>query len=88
IDEKNKAEFVEGARCFMPEVKDSDLVPDTSGIRPKLKYLKGDAADFIIRHEAERGLPGFISLIGMESPGLTSSLAVAEQVDGLLKDLL
>jgi len=56
-----------------------------SGIRPKL-YREGESfRDFVIRDEGDRGLPGFIDLIGIESPGLTSCLTIAEQVEGLLR---
>ena len=61
-----------------------DLTPDMSGIRPKL-YRRGEPfRDFVIREESDKGLPGLINLIGMESPGLTSCLAIAEMVEGLL----
>ena len=55
-----------------------------AGIRPKL-YRDGESfRDFVIREEADRGLPGFVDLIGIESPGLTSCLTIAELVEGLL----
>jgi L-2-hydroxyglutarate oxidase LhgO len=55
-----------------------------AGIRPKL-YGPGEPfRDFIIREESDKGLPGFIDLVGIESPGLTSCLAIAEMAAGLL----
>lgn len=55
-----------------------------SGIRPKL-YRRGEPfRDFVIRNEGDRGLAGLIDLIGMESPGLTSCLTIAEKVESLL----
>ncbi len=59
-------------------------MPDTCGIRPKLQSNNGLAQDFIIVHEKERGLEGFVNLIGMESPGLTASPAIARYVEKLL----
>ena len=56
-----------------------------SGIRPKLQRKGEPAKDFVIVHEKERGMEGFINLIGIESPGLTSCLAIARHVEELLK---
>ena len=57
-----------------------DLSPDTSGIRPKLQEGGKESEDFIISDEKEKGFPQFIDLIGIESPGLTASLAIARYV--------
>jgi L-2-hydroxyglutarate oxidase LhgO len=55
-----------------------------AGIRPKL-YRKGEPfRDFIIQEESDRGLSGLVNLVGIESPGLTSCLTIAERVDQLL----
>jgi 2-hydroxyglutarate dehydrogenase len=51
--------------------------------RPKLAPKGSPFQDFVIRHED--GFPGFVNLLGIESPGLTSALAIAEEVDSLLK---
>jgi L-2-hydroxyglutarate oxidase LhgO len=56
------------------------LTPDYAGIRPKLTGPGEPAADFRIDGPAEHGLPGLIHLFGIESPGLTSSLSLAEEV--------
>jgi L-2-hydroxyglutarate oxidase LhgO len=58
-----------------------------AGIRPKLQEPGGDIKDFMIRDESDRGLPGFINLIGIESPGLTASPAIAKYVGGLIEGL-
>ena len=63
-----------------PGLPDGALVPDYSGIRPKLSGPGEKAADFIIDGPAEHGLPGLVHLFGIESPGLTSSLSIAEDV--------
>ena len=84
VDPDHAPEFLQKARRFLPFLEEGDLTPDMSGIRPKL-YRRGEPfRDWVIREESERGLPGFVNLIGMESPGLTSCLTIAEMVDGLL----
>jgi L-2-hydroxyglutarate oxidase LhgO len=72
--------FAESVRRILPFVKDEDLTPDMSGIRPKLQSPGGPARDFVITNETERGLDGLINLIGIESPGLTASPAIARYV--------
>ena len=60
------------------------LVPAYTGVRPKLAGPGEPAADFAIHSEKEHGLPGLVSLFGIDSPGLTSSLAIGEYVKLLL----
>jgi L-2-hydroxyglutarate oxidase LhgO len=55
-----------------------------AGIRPKLSGPGGPFRDFIIREESDRGLPGLINLIGIESPGLTCCLSIARLVSALM----
>lgn len=62
-----------------------DVVPDTSGIRPKLTGPEGGFRDFVVAEEGSKGLPGWVNLIGIESPGLTASLAIAERVEELIE---
>ena len=82
VDERKKAVFYKSACKIITGLEESRFTPDMAGIRPK---LKGEGVmDFIIRHETANGLPNFINLIGMESPGLTASLAVARHVRSLL----
>lgn len=84
VDPGHQREFFEKARRFLPFLQQDDLSPDMSGIRPKL-YRRGEPfRDFAIREESDRGLPGLVDLIGMESPGLTSCLTIAEKVESLL----
>lgn len=76
-----KAElFYESVKTFLPFVKLEDIALDTSGVRPKLQGKGEGFRDFIIRHEDASGFPGFINLIGIESPGLTASLSIAKMV--------
>ncbi len=77
VDGSRKKVFCESAKKFLPFIEEDDISVDTAGIRPKLRDYGGDFRDFTINDETERGLPGFINLIGIESPGLTASLAIA-----------
>lgn len=80
-----RASFYESARKFLSFVELGDLSPDMSGIRPKLQGHNEPFRDFIIRDEASNGLPAFINLIGIESPGFTASLAIAKIVRDIVK---
>ena len=62
----------------------SDLTPYDCGIRPKLQARGEKFRDFVIKNEKEKGLANFINLIGIESPGLTSSLAIAEYIETII----
>ncbi|MHB9154966.1 MAG: NAD(P)/FAD-dependent oxidoreductase [Endomicrobiales bacterium] len=84
VDEKRRDEFWRDVRRYLPGISPEDLSPDTSGIRPKLQGPGDGFRDFVIRREADRGLAALVNLIGIESPGLTSCLAIAEYVEGLL----
>jgi len=87
VDESRKKDFFMSAKKLMPFLEEEDLHADTSGIRPKLDGHGSDFRDFIIKEESANGLPGFIDLIGIESPGLTASLAIAEDVGRLIRNL-
>ena len=80
VDESRKNEFCVSVKKFMPFIEEGDIFTDTAGIRPKLRDYGSDPRDFIIKEESANGYPGFINLIGIESPGLTASLAIAEHV--------
>ena len=84
VTETKRAAFADAARRLVPEIRDEELSPDIAGIRPKLHGPGGVTRDFVIREESDRGLPGLVSLIGIESPGLTASLAIAEHVEELI----
>lgn len=84
VAESKRKAFGEAIRRIVPAITDEDIEPDMSGIRPKLQK-KGEAVrDFVITDEKERGLEGFVNLIGIESPGLTASPAIARYVESLL----
>jgi L-2-hydroxyglutarate oxidase LhgO len=76
--------FAERAARYLPALRADDLRPDQSGIRPRRVLPGGAVPDFVIAEESARGLPGWINLIGMESPGLTCCLAIAREVKALM----
>lgn len=80
VDSQKKNDFYEAAKIYLPFLKEEQLMPDTSGVRPKLQGPEDGFRDFIIREESDRGFPGFINLIGIESPGLTACLAIGKYV--------
>ncbi len=85
VDPGHAREFYDGVKDYLPFLSRDDLQPDTAGIRPKLQAPGDPARDFVIRHEADKGLPGFINLIGIESPGLTSCLAIGNMVADMIE---
>jgi L-2-hydroxyglutarate oxidase LhgO len=85
IVDPNRANSFYGAiRSYWPELPDHCLVPDYAGIRPKLGSAEKPAVDFLILDEASHGIKGLVHCLGVESPGLTSSLALAQHVVKLL----
>lgn len=86
--ESEKEPFWRDVVKYFPTVKLEDLHPEMSGIRAKLQGPGDPVRDFVIRHEEDKGLPGFINLVGIESPGLTSSPAIAEMVESMVKEYL
>ena len=84
VDPQRADAFYAEVRRYWPDLPDGALQPAYSGVRPKL-YGPGEAApDFRIDGPAQHGLPGLVNLLGIESPGLTSALAIGEQVVALL----
>lgn len=72
--------FYAEVRKYWPELPDGGLVPAYAGIRPKISGPTHTTKDFLIQGESDHGYPGLINLFGIESPGLTASLAIAEHV--------
>lgn len=87
VDETQKEAFYEFAKRFLPLLELEDLEPEFAGIRPKLQAPGEVFRDFIIAHEEKLGFPGLINLIGIETPGLTASPAIARYVAGMVKEL-
>ncbi|MCX5698497.1 MAG: NAD(P)/FAD-dependent oxidoreductase [Candidatus Omnitrophica bacterium] len=84
VDPLRRLNFYDSASKFIPFIFEDDLSVDTAGIRPKLQEPEGDFRDFVISDETDKGFPGFINLIGIESPGLTASLAISRYVKGMV----
>jgi L-2-hydroxyglutarate oxidase LhgO len=80
VDPARSESFYASIRRYWPGLPDGALVPDYSGIRPKLTGPGEKPADFVIEGPEEHGLPRMVSLFGIESPGLTSSLSLALEV--------
>lgn len=72
--------FYSRIRKYWPGIQENALQPAYSGIRPKIAPLGAPDADFVLQGERAHGIPGLVNLYGIESPGLTASLAIAEQV--------
>lgn len=87
IDPRKAALFYESVKRFLPSIKCEDIVPDTSGTRPRLQGPGEGFRDFIISHEEKYSMPGFFNLIGIESPGLTASLSIAKMAASLVGEL-
>ena len=86
VDPRRAESFYARIRTYWPDLPDGSLVPDYAGIRPKLSGPGEPAADFMIAGPAEHGMPRLVNLFGIESPGLTSSLSIAEDVVNYLAD--
>lgn len=76
--------FYDAVRRYWPELKDGSLTPTYTGVRPKLFPQGGAFTDFTIEGPETHGLPGLVNLFGIESPGLTSSLAIADALGSRL----
>jgi L-2-hydroxyglutarate oxidase LhgO len=85
VDPRRADSFYASVRTYFPTLPDNSLVPDYCGIRPKLTGKGEPAADFLIDGPADHGLPQLVHLFGIESPGLTSALSIAEEVVGQLR---
>ncbi len=80
VDESRIGLFYAEIRKYWPDLKDGALRPGYSGIRPKIQGPGEPAVDFMIQTPEATGVNGFIALYGIESPGLTSSLAIGDAV--------
>lgn len=81
---RGDAFYVE-VRRYWPGLKDGALQPAYAGVRPKINAAGEPAADFVISGPETHGLAGLVNLFGIESPGLTASLAIAEEVLGMVR---
>lgn len=80
FDESTRERFLAAIREYFPDLDSGKLVPAYTGIRPKLCGPGAAPADFVIQGEEVHGVPGLVHLFGIDSPGLTASLAIGEHV--------
>lgn len=80
VDAARAAPFYAAVRRYWPDLSDGALLPGYAGIRPKLSRPGEPTVDFVIQGPADHGVPGLINLFGIDSPGLTSCLAIADHV--------
>lgn len=88
VDAAKCESFYQGAAKIISRLDKSSFMPDMAGIRPKLHGHGEKTKDFIIKEEGKLGLTGLINLIGIESPGLTASPAIAKMVAGMVSGLM
>jgi L-2-hydroxyglutarate oxidase LhgO len=86
VSADKREHFFQSAKKIFKDIKYDELSPDMAGIRPKIQGPNdNDVKDFYIKDEAENGFNKFINLLGIESPGLTASLAIGEYVFNLIE---
>jgi L-2-hydroxyglutarate oxidase LhgO len=84
VDPARGDAFYAEVRKYWPDLRDGALAPGYAGIRPKIHGASAPAADFLIQGPRDHGVPGLVNLFGIESPGLTSALAIADHVRHLV----
>jgi L-2-hydroxyglutarate oxidase LhgO len=84
VDPRRADSFYAAIRDYWPGLRDGQLAPGYSGIRPKLVGPNAPAADFVISGPRDHGVSGLVNLFGIESPGMTAALAIGELVRALL----
>ena len=84
VDPRRANQFYEAIRKFFPDLPNDSLSPAYAGIRPKVQKPGQPIQDFVFQDEKTHEIPGLVNLFGIESPGLTSCLAIGDRVAGLL----
>jgi L-2-hydroxyglutarate oxidase LhgO len=84
VDAGKARAFCDAVRRFVPSLREEWLAAEFAGVRPRLAAPGEGFRDFVVAEESAQGLPGFVNLIGIESPGLTAAPAIAERVVELL----
>jgi L-2-hydroxyglutarate oxidase LhgO len=87
VDPARALSFYAAIRDYWPDLADGELVPDFAGIRPKISGPGDPARDFVVSGPADHGMGGLVNLFGMESPGLTSCLALAERIAAMVEEV-
>ncbi len=86
VDPSRGLSFYEAIRSYWPDLADGDLTPGYAGIRPKITGPGEPPQDFVISGAADHGIDGLVNLFGIESPGLTASLAIAERITAVISE--
>lgn len=86
VDGHRSALFEDSIRKWLPDLQPGSLEPDYSGVRPKVVPPGTLPADFVVSGPKDHGINGFVALYGIESPGLTASLALADMVEERLRE--
>jgi L-2-hydroxyglutarate oxidase LhgO len=84
VDPKRGDSFYAAIRRYWPALKDGELQPGYAGVRPKIQGTGEAARDFVVSGPRDHGIPGLVNLFGIESPGLTSSMAIGDYVAEML----
>jgi L-2-hydroxyglutarate oxidase LhgO len=84
FDDSRRGQFIKAIRAYFPALDEERLQPGYTGVRPKISGPNEPAADFRIDDVTTHGIEGLIALFGIESPGITASLAIANQVAQVL----
>lgn len=87
VNENSKNDFYNSACDYIRDISIDELTPDYSGIRPKLFFTGNTKSEYYIEEESANNFTGMINLIGIDSPGLTSSLSIADEVVDKLKSI-
>ncbi|MBV8335219.1 MAG: FAD-dependent oxidoreductase, partial [Alphaproteobacteria bacterium] len=80
VDSARGQAFYASIRTYWPALRDGALQPGYAGIRPKISGPNEPAVDFVVQGPETHGVPGLVNLYGIESPGLTASMALADEV--------
>jgi L-2-hydroxyglutarate oxidase LhgO len=88
VDSAQRRFFLDSVIDFLPFLEEEDLIPDIAGVRARLQGEGEDFRDFVICQETAAGFPGFINLIGIDSPGLTCAPAIAAYVENMTKEII
>ena len=80
LDAKRGEAFYDAVRTYWPDLREGALQPGYAGIRPKISGPTEPAADFVVQGPEIHGIPGLVNLYGIESPGLTAALPLADEV--------
>ena len=80
VNPKRKNEFIKAIKTYFPDLSGEALMPDYAGVRPKIVSENEPASDFMIQFSDQHLIPGYVALYGIESPGLTSALAIGNLI--------